>query len=31
MRDHINAYRRYAQRKYPDLLEQVIQWDRALG
>jgi len=31
MREHIDAYRRYAERKYPELFEQVIQWDRALG
>ncbi|MEE2033331.1 FadR/GntR family transcriptional regulator [Rhodococcus chondri] len=31
MRAHIDAYGRYAQRKYPELLGQVIQWDRALG
>ena len=31
MREHINAYTRYAQRKYPELLGQVIQWDRALS
>ncbi|MEV0945155.1 FCD domain-containing protein [Rhodococcus sp. NPDC049939] len=31
MREHIDAYTRYAQRKYPELLGQVIQWDRALG
>lgn len=31
VRAHIDAYRRYTQRKYPELLEQVIRWDRALG
>ncbi|MCD5421163.1 FCD domain-containing protein [Rhodococcus pyridinivorans] len=31
MREHIDAYRRYAERKYPELFAQVIQWDRALG
>ncbi|WP_420748976.1 FadR/GntR family transcriptional regulator [Rhodococcus sp. O3] len=31
MREHIDAYRRYAERKYPDLLGQVIPWDRTLG
>ncbi len=31
MRDHINSYTRYAQKKYPDLLGEVIQWDRALS
>ena len=30
MRRHINEYVRYAERKYPEVLEQVIQWDRAL-
>ncbi len=31
MRDHINAYVKYAERKFPDVLKQVIQWDKALG
>lgn len=31
MREHIDAYTRYAQRKYPELLGQVIRWDRALS
>lgn len=28
MREHIDAYERYAKRKYPEVLEQVIRWDR---
>lgn len=28
MREHIEAYVRYAERKFPEVLEQVIQWDR---
>lgn len=31
MRAHIDAYGRYAQRKYPELLGQVIQWDSPPG
>jgi len=31
MREHIQEYTRYAERKYPDLLNQVIRWDRAFG
>lgn len=31
MRDHINAYVRFAERKFPDVLKQVIPWDRAVG
>ncbi|MDR7303926.1 FadR/GntR family transcriptional regulator [Haloactinomyces albus] len=27
MREHIDAYTRYAQRKYPEVLTQVIDWD----
>jgi GntR family transcriptional repressor for pyruvate dehydrogenase complex len=27
MRDHIDAYVRYAERKYPDVLDRVIPWD----
>lgn len=30
MREHIDAYVRYAQRKFPDVMDQVIRWDRAL-
>lgn len=28
MREHIDAYERYARRKFPDVLDQVIRWDR---
>jgi len=28
MREHIDAYERYAKRKYPEVLDQVIRWDR---
>lgn len=28
MREHIEAYDRLAKRRYPDLLEQVIAWDK---
>jgi GntR family transcriptional repressor for pyruvate dehydrogenase complex len=31
MREHIDAYVRYAQRKFPEVLDSVIRWDRALG
>jgi GntR family transcriptional regulator, transcriptional repressor for pyruvate dehydrogenase complex len=31
MREHIEAYARYAQRKFPEVLDQVITWDRQLG
>lgn len=31
MREHIEAYTRYAQKKYPDVLEKTITWDRLLG
>lgn len=30
MRTHIEEYVRYAQRKFPEVLDQVIQWDRTL-
>lgn len=30
MRTHIDEYVRYAQRKFPEVLDQVIQWDRTL-
>jgi GntR family transcriptional regulator, transcriptional repressor for pyruvate dehydrogenase complex len=30
MREHIEEYARYAQRKFPDVLDQVITWDRPL-
>jgi GntR family transcriptional repressor for pyruvate dehydrogenase complex len=29
MRTHIDEYVRYAKRKFPELLDQVIPWDRA--
>jgi DNA-binding GntR family transcriptional regulator len=28
MREHIEAYVGYAERKFPEVLGQVIQWDR---
>ncbi|MGH3253983.1 MAG: FadR/GntR family transcriptional regulator [Streptosporangiaceae bacterium] len=28
MREHIDEYSRYAQRKFPEVLEQTITWDR---
>jgi GntR family transcriptional repressor for pyruvate dehydrogenase complex len=31
MREHIDAYTRYAQRKFPEVLEQTITWDRLIG
>lgn len=30
MREHIEAYERYAQRKFPEVLDTVIRWDRAM-
>lgn len=30
MAAHINEYVRYAERKFPDVMTSVIQWDRAL-
>ncbi|MBY6412595.1 FadR family transcriptional regulator [Rhodococcus sp. BP-252] len=30
MAKHINEYVRYAERKFPDVMGSVIQWDRAL-
>lgn len=30
MAEHIDAYVRYAERKYPEVLEEVVQWDRLL-
>jgi GntR family transcriptional regulator, transcriptional repressor for pyruvate dehydrogenase complex len=30
MRKHLDEYVRHAQRKFPELLDQVIQWDRSL-
>jgi GntR family transcriptional regulator, transcriptional repressor for pyruvate dehydrogenase complex len=31
MREHIEAYATYAQRKFPEVLNQVITWDRQPG
>ena len=31
MRKHIDEYVRYAQRKFPEVLDQVIQWDRSIS
>jgi DNA-binding FadR family transcriptional regulator len=31
MREHIDAYTRYAQKKFPEVLGQTITWDRLLG
>lgn len=31
MREHIEAYTRYAEKKFPELLDQTITWDRLLG
>ena len=31
MREHIEAYARYAQRKFPEILDQAITWDRLPG
>jgi GntR family transcriptional regulator, transcriptional repressor for pyruvate dehydrogenase complex len=28
MREHIEAYVKFAERRYPDLLKQVVTWDR---
>jgi DNA-binding FadR family transcriptional regulator len=30
MREHIEAYTRYAQKKFPEMLSQTITWDRML-
>jgi DNA-binding FadR family transcriptional regulator len=30
MREHIAAYTRYARKKFPEVLEQTITWDRLL-
>jgi GntR family transcriptional regulator, transcriptional repressor for pyruvate dehydrogenase complex len=30
MREHTEAYERYAQRKFPEALDTVIRWDRAM-
>lgn len=29
MREHIDAYVKYAEKKFPEVLDQVIRWDRA--
>jgi hypothetical protein len=31
MREHIEAFARYAQRKFPEVLDQTITWDRLPG
>jgi GntR family transcriptional regulator, transcriptional repressor for pyruvate dehydrogenase complex len=31
MREHIEAYKRYAQRKFPEILGQAVTWDRLPG
>jgi GntR family transcriptional regulator, transcriptional repressor for pyruvate dehydrogenase complex len=31
MRDHIRAYVRYAEKKYPELLDEVIRWDKMMA
>jgi GntR family transcriptional repressor for pyruvate dehydrogenase complex len=31
MREHIEAYTQYAQKKFPELLSQTITWDRLLS
>ena len=31
MREHIEAYATYAQRKFPEVLDQIISWDRQPG
>lgn len=30
MREHIETYSRYAQRKFPGIMDQTITWDRLL-
>lgn len=30
MRDHIEAYSRYAQQKFPEIMDRTITWDRLL-
>jgi GntR family transcriptional regulator, transcriptional repressor for pyruvate dehydrogenase complex len=30
MREHIEAYARHAQRRFPDTLDQTVTWDRLL-
>jgi hypothetical protein len=31
MREHVGAHASYVQRKFPDVLDQVMAWDRASG
>jgi DNA-binding FadR family transcriptional regulator len=31
MREHIDAYVRYAEKKFPEVLDEVIRWDRLPG
>jgi GntR family transcriptional repressor for pyruvate dehydrogenase complex len=31
MREHIEAYAKHAQKKFPDVLERTITWDRLIG
>lgn len=31
MRDHIREYAKYAEKKFPELLSQVLPWNQALG
>jgi DNA-binding FadR family transcriptional regulator len=31
MREHIHAYARYAEKKFPEVLDEVIRWDRLTG
>ena len=31
MREHIEGYVQYAQRRFPEILDQTIIWDRLLG
>jgi DNA-binding FadR family transcriptional regulator len=31
MREHIEAYARHAQRRFPEILDQTITWDRLPG
>jgi GntR family transcriptional regulator, transcriptional repressor for pyruvate dehydrogenase complex len=31
MREHIEAYTTYAKKKFPEMLDQTITWDRLLG
>lgn len=31
MRDHIDAYTRYAQKKFPHVMDEIITWDSLIG